>query len=93
LIVLGVTADRRKKLMTTLVPATVLMIGLGYPGEVASEDSTKWLFWVLAMLPFIYILMTLSKEMKASSAAAHQQSVPDQVQSKPVLQKSQWGSA
>ena len=68
LIVLGVTADRRKKLMTTLVPATVLMIGLGYPGETSSSDSTKWTFWVLSMLPFIYILMTLSKELKAAGS-------------------------
>ena len=68
LIVLGVTADRRKKLMTTLVPATVLMIGLGYPGEVSSDDGTKWLFWVLAMLPFFYILATLSKELKEAGS-------------------------
>ena len=68
LIVLGVTSDRRKKLMTTLVPATVLMIGLGYPGETASADSTKWLYWVLAMLPFAYILFVLSGELKAAGA-------------------------
>jgi bacteriorhodopsin len=68
LIVLGVTPDRRKKLMTTLVPATVLMIGLGYPGEVSSDDGTKWLFWVLAMLPFFYILATLSKELKEAGS-------------------------
>ena len=68
LIVLGVTADRRKKLMTTLVPATVLMIGLGYPGETASSDGTKWTFWVLSMLPFLYILSTLSKELKAAGS-------------------------
>ncbi len=68
LIVIGVTADRRKKLMQTLVPATVLMIGLGYPGETSSSDSTKWTFWVLSMLPFIYILLTLSKELKAAGA-------------------------
>jgi bacteriorhodopsin len=66
LIVLGVTAERRKKLMTTLVPATVLMIGLGYPGETSSVDGTKWTFWVLSMLPFIYILMTLAGELKAA---------------------------
>ena len=68
LIVLGVTSDRRKKLMTSLVPATVLMIGLGYPGETASADSTKWLFWILAMLPFAYILFVLSGELKAAGA-------------------------
>lgn len=68
LIVLGVTADRRKKLMTTLVPATALMIGLGYPGEVSTNDSTKWLFWALAMVPYAYILFVLSGELKAAKA-------------------------
>ena len=64
LIVLGTSPDRRKKLMMTLVPATVLMVGLGYPGEVSTEDGTKWLFWVLAMIPFFYILYVLVREMK-----------------------------
>jgi len=68
LIVLGVTADRRKKLMTSLVPATVLMIGLGYPGETSANDTTKWTFWVLSMIPFLYILFTLSGELKAAKA-------------------------
>ena len=68
LIVLGVTADRRKKLMTTLVPATVLMIGLGYPGETSANETTKWTFWVLSMIPFLYILFTLNGELKAAKA-------------------------
>lgn len=68
LIVLGVTPDRRKKLMFTLVPATVLMIGLGYPGEVSGDNGTKWLFWILAMLPFLYILAVLWVELKAAGA-------------------------
>ena len=46
--------------MKTLVPATVLMIGLDCPGEVADSTSTKWIFWVLAMIPFVYILYTLN---------------------------------
>jgi len=68
LIVLGVTAERRRSLMTTLVPATVLMIGLGYPGEISTDDGTKWLFWVLAMIPFAYILWVLLGELKAAKA-------------------------
>jgi bacteriorhodopsin len=64
LIVLGTSAERRKSLMMTLVPATALMIGLGYPGEVSTDDGTKWLFWVLAMLPFVYILYVLVNELK-----------------------------
>ena len=68
LIVLGVTAERRKKLMTTLVPATVLMIGLGYPGETSANETTKWTFWILSMIPFLYILFTLSGELKAAKS-------------------------
>jgi len=68
LIVLGVTAERRKKLLTTLVPASALMIALGYPGEVSTNDSTKWLYWALAMLPFAYILFTLNGELKAAKS-------------------------
>ena len=68
LIVLGVAADQRKALMKTLVPATVLMIALGYPGEVAESAGTKWLFWVLAMIPFVYILWTLNGQLQAAAA-------------------------
>jgi bacteriorhodopsin len=64
LIVLGTSAERRKALMTTLVPATALMVGLGYPGEVSTDNGTKWLFWVLAMIPFVYILYVLVNELK-----------------------------
>jgi bacteriorhodopsin len=68
LIVLGVTADRRRKLLTTLVPATVLMIAFGYPGEVSTDNGTKWIFWILAMIPFAYILWVLVNELKAAKA-------------------------
>ncbi len=59
LIVLGVAAAVRKSLMWKLVPATVLMIALGYPGETSADEGTKWLWWALAMIPFFYILYVL----------------------------------
>ena len=64
LIVLGVAKQERRSLMIKLVPATILMVGLGYPGEVANSNGAKWTFWVLAMLPFIYILRTLYSELQ-----------------------------
>ena len=67
LIVLGVSTELRKKLMTGLLPATVLMIGLGYPGELSSSTGTKWLFWFLAMVPFVYILRTLYGQLKSAA--------------------------
>ena len=41
LIVLGVAKQERRSLMLKLVPATILMVGLGYPGEVANGSGTK----------------------------------------------------
>ena len=64
LIVLGVASDLRKKLMWRLVPATALMIGLGYPGEISSDNGTKWLWWFLAMIPFVYILWVLNGQLQ-----------------------------
>ena len=68
LIVLGVANEVRKGLMRKLVPATVLMIALGYPGEVSSDDGTKWLWWVLAMIPFVYILWVLYGQLQEASS-------------------------
>ncbi|MEY2975410.1 MAG: hypothetical protein RIR49_1830 [Actinomycetota bacterium] len=67
LIVLGVANEVRKGLMIKLVPATVLMIALGYPGEVSSDNGTKWLWWVLAMIPFVYILWVLYGQLQEAS--------------------------
>ena len=64
LIVLGVAQKDRTSLMLKLVPATILMVGLGYPGEVANSNGAKWTFWVLAMIPFAYILKTLYAELQ-----------------------------
>ena len=66
LVVLGVAADARRKLMTRLVPATALMIALGYPGETSTDNGTKWLWWILAMIPFVYILWVLVGELRAA---------------------------
>ena len=68
LIVLGVANEVRKSLMMKLVPATVLMIALGYPGETSSDNGTKWLWWVLAMIPFVYILWVLNGQLKEASS-------------------------
>ena len=67
LIVLGVANELRKKLMIRLVPATVAMVALGYPGEISTDNGTKWLFWVLA-IPFLYILWELNGQLRAAAS-------------------------
>merc|ERR1712146_550149 len=42
--------------------AAALMIIVGYPGELileADQLKTRWVYWALAMIPFIYIVYTL----------------------------------
>jgi bacteriorhodopsin len=36
-----------------------IMIALGYPGEISAVSSTRWIWWALAMLPFIWIVYEL----------------------------------
>jgi bacteriorhodopsin len=42
-----------------LAGAAALMIILGYPGEVSADVGTKFKWWFLSMLPFLYIVMSL----------------------------------
>jgi bacteriorhodopsin len=57
--VLALTKTESRSMLTKLVVASIAMIALGYPGELASEAGTKWLWWGLSMIPFLYILVAL----------------------------------
>lgn len=45
-----------------------LMVVLGYPGEVATDPGTRWLWWALAMVPFLIIVYDLFIGLKNSIA-------------------------
>ena len=63
-IVSGVAKEKRTGLITKLVVAALLMVGLGYPGEVAaSGSSARLIFGILSSLPFLYILYVLWVEL------------------------------
>merc|ERR1711871_176116 len=59
-LVLVMKLDDGKTLPTCfkLGSAAALMIVLGYPGETSNKNGKRWLFWALAMLPFIYVVYT-----------------------------------
>lgn len=46
-----------------------LMVVLGYPGEVSSDAGTRWLWWALAMVPFVMIVRELFVGLKSSLAS------------------------
>ncbi|MDX2162218.1 MAG: bacteriorhodopsin-like [bacterium] len=53
--------DRRTagRLTLTLAGAAALMVILGYPGEIATDNGTRALWGTLSTLPFLYIVYTL----------------------------------
>ncbi|NBB82317.1 MAG: bacteriorhodopsin [Alphaproteobacteria bacterium] len=53
---------------TRLGALAALMIVLGYPGEVAEDAVTRGIFWVLAMIPFIWIVWELFVGLRESIA-------------------------
>jgi bacteriorhodopsin len=78
--VMGLAKLETRSLASKLSIAAALMIVLGYPGEVATESGSAWLWWVLAMIPFLYIMLTLFT--KFGSAISNQ---PASVQ--PLIKK------
>jgi bacteriorhodopsin len=58
----------RGPLMAKLVVAATLMIGLGYPGEVSSDSTTRTIWGLLSTVPFLYILYALWMELSKAAS-------------------------
>ncbi|MHC8495964.1 MAG: bacteriorhodopsin-like [Actinomycetes bacterium] len=72
--VLALPRAVRSSLLWKLIPASALMIILGFPGEITNEIAPKAVWGALSTIPFIYILYVLFVEL---SRAAKSQ--PNQV--------------
>lgn len=64
--VLALARSVAKPLLTKLVIASGLMIALGYPGEIASDNGTRLLWGTLSTIPFVYLLYVLFVELSKS---------------------------
>ena len=64
--VLALAAAVQRSLLFKLVPASALMIILGYPGEISLDTGTRLLWGTLSTIPFLYILYVLFVELTAS---------------------------
>lgn len=69
--VLALPRKIRTSLLWKLIPASILMIVLGYPGEIMAGgfDSMKTVWGILSSIPFLYILYVLFVEMTKASAS------------------------
>jgi bacteriorhodopsin len=64
--VMGLSKEVARPLLTKLVIAAALMIGLGYPGEVTQDWTTLMIWGMLSTVPFLYILYVLWVELSKS---------------------------
>ncbi len=64
--VLGLSRAQSTSLITKLSVAAVAMLALGYPGEISANAGTRWIFWTLSMIPFLYILSVLFGQLTRS---------------------------
>lgn len=64
--VLALARKVQTSLLTRLIPAAALMIALGYPGEIASDNLTRGIWGALSSIPFAYILYVLFVELTRS---------------------------
>lgn len=61
--VLALARAKSLNLTAKLSIAAVLMIALGYPGEIASDMQTRAIWGALSTIPFVYILWVLWVEL------------------------------
>ncbi|MFT4860969.1 MAG: bacteriorhodopsin [Pseudohongiellaceae bacterium] len=54
---------------TRLGILAAIMVILGYPGEVASDLGTRWIWWAAAMIPFLWIVYDLFAGLSESIAS------------------------
>jgi bacteriorhodopsin len=66
--VLNLKAGVRGPLMAKLIAAAALMIATGYPGEVATDLTTRTIWGLISTVPFIYILYALWVELSKAAS-------------------------
>lgn len=89
-LVLGLRKGKQGSMMVRLVIAAVLMIGLGYPGEVANDNTTRTIWGLLSTVPFLYILYVLWIEL-GSTVSQQPSNVQGLVKGTRLLLLATWG--
>merc|ERR1711904_86229 len=62
--------------------AAAMMIILGYPGELILEQKkiiNRWIFWFLAMLPFLFVVYTLLVGLREATNAENDPAIRSKI--------------
>jgi bacteriorhodopsin len=66
IVVLALARKLQNSLLYRLIPASAVMIALGYPGEISGDHGIRNVFGLLSTIPFLYILYVLFVELTRS---------------------------
>jgi len=69
ILVMRLSAEETLSKCLKLGSLAALMVVLGYPGEISNDAGTRWVWWALAMIPFLIIVYDLFFSLKQSIAA------------------------
>lgn len=69
ILVMKLSASDTFKKSVKLGGLAMLMILLGYPGEISDVSGTRWLWWSLSMIPFLVIVYELFVGLKKAQEA------------------------
>jgi bacteriorhodopsin len=69
ILVMRLSQSETVKKASRLGLLAAVMVILGYPGEISSDNGTRWIWWALAMLPFVVIVYELVVGLGKSLAA------------------------
>lgn len=64
--VMALARAAQRSLLVKLIPAAILMIAFGYPGEVATTNTARIIWGIIATLPFLYLIYVLFVELSRS---------------------------
>jgi len=59
ILVMKLREKQTNRLCWNLGTASAIMVALGYPGEIQVYLAVRWQWWLLAMIPFTYVVGTL----------------------------------
>jgi bacteriorhodopsin len=90
ILVMRLSSDETISKSLKLGSAAALMIVLGYPGEIATDFNTRFLWGTLSAIPFVYIMWQLFAGLGASIDSQHE-SVRGLVKNARLLTFASWG--
>jgi len=71
ILVMGLPTEETVRKSWSLGLASALMVCLGYPGEIQDTPSGRWLWWALAMIPFIFVVAQLAVGLSEATSKMH----------------------